>query len=292
MATYSIPKQRVVHPTHHGLVDGGANSDIGSDRDMRILAYDADDRCVNISGVGNHLVNDMRIASFCACAVTKSQLGLVLLVYNQYAYVPQQTQSIHSKIQMQDFGNLVCDSAIKVGGKSRIITPNGFIIPLSFTGGLAYIKHWRPTDEQMISLPQVIMTSNAVWTPTKYDDHDTLHERFHQILTTPINYTDDFYDMTGDITTNHTCITPPIDLISSTDDLDPFESALPPVLTTTFDSSFLDNLDIPRQTEPDYWDSFFDATTSRIIYHSFLDSCLEYNISASDIHDSVVALCF
>jgi hypothetical protein len=144
----------------------------------------------------------------------------------------------------------------------------------------------------MISLPQVIMTSNAVWTPTKYDDHDTLHERFHQILTTPINYTDDFYDMTGDITTNHTCITPPIDLISSTDDLDPFESALPPVLTTTFDSSFLDNLDIPRQTEPDYWDSFFDATTSRIIYHSVLDSCLEYNISASDIHDSVVALCF
>jgi hypothetical protein len=62
---------------------------------MRILAYDADDRRVNISGVGNHLVNDMRIASF--CAVTKSQLGLVLLVYNQYAYVPQQTQSILSK---------------------------------------------------------------------------------------------------------------------------------------------------------------------------------------------------
>jgi hypothetical protein len=88
-ATYSISKRRVVHHTHHSLVDGGANGGIGSDQDMRILAYDADDRCVNISGVGNHLVNDMRITSF--CAVTKSQLGLVLLVYNQYAYVPQQT---------------------------------------------------------------------------------------------------------------------------------------------------------------------------------------------------------
>ena len=141
----------------------------------------------------------------------------------------------------------------------------------------------------MISLPQVIMTSDAVWTPTKYDDLDTLHERFHQIPTTPIDYTDDFYDMTGDVTTNHTCITPPMDPISSTGNPDSFESALPPVLDTTFDSSFLDNLDIPRPTEPDYWDSFFDATTSRIIYHSFLDSCLEYNISASDIHDSVVA---
>jgi hypothetical protein len=120
MATYSISKRRVVHHTHHGLVDGGAKSGIGSDRDMRILAYDADDRRVNISGVGNHLVNDMRIALF--CAVTKSQLGLVLLVYNQYAYVPQQTQSIHSKIQMQDFGNLVCDSAIKVGG-NPVLSP-------------------------------------------------------------------------------------------------------------------------------------------------------------------------
>jgi hypothetical protein len=109
MATYSISKRRVVHHTHHGLVVGGANGGIGSDRDMRILAYDADDRCVNISRVGNHLVNDMHIASF--CAVTKSQLGLVLLVYNQYAYVPQQTQSIHSKIQMQDFGNLVCNKS-------------------------------------------------------------------------------------------------------------------------------------------------------------------------------------
>jgi hypothetical protein len=95
--------------------------------------------------------------------------------------------------------------------------------------------------------------------------------------------------MTGDVTNNHTRITPPIDLISSTDGPDSFESALPPVLDTTFDSSFLDNLDIPRPIEPDYWDSFFNATTSQIIYHSFLDSCLEYNISASDIHDSVVA---
>jgi hypothetical protein len=88
----------------------------------------------------------------------------------------------------------------------------------------------------MISLPQVIMTSDALWTPTKYDDHDALHERFHQIPTTPIDYTDDFYDLKGDVTTNHTRITPPIDLISSPDDPDFFESALPPVLDTTFDS--------------------------------------------------------
>jgi hypothetical protein len=70
MTTFSISKRHVVHHTHHGLVDGGGNGGIGSDRDMRILAYDADNRRVNISGVGNHLVNDMRIASF--CAVTKS----------------------------------------------------------------------------------------------------------------------------------------------------------------------------------------------------------------------------
>jgi len=72
---------------------------------MRILAYDSNDQRVNISGVGNHLVNDKRIATF--CAVTSTQLKLVLLVFHQYAYVPEQTQSIHSKIQLQDYGNLV-----------------------------------------------------------------------------------------------------------------------------------------------------------------------------------------
>jgi hypothetical protein len=46
------------------------------------------------------------------------------------------------------------------------------------------------------------------------------------------------------------------------DDPDSSEPVLPPILDTT------------------YCDSFFDDTTSRIIYHSFLNSCLEYNLSA------------
>jgi hypothetical protein len=50
MATYPISKRRVVHHTHHGLVDGGANSGIGSDRDMRILAYDA--LCPSLAALG------------------------------------------------------------------------------------------------------------------------------------------------------------------------------------------------------------------------------------------------
>ena len=108
-ATYSISRRNITPHIHHGLVDGGANGGIGSDRDICILAFDPDNHQVNISGVNNHLVNNMRIASF--CAVSQSQLGLVLLVYNQYAYVPEQTQFIHSKIKMQDFCNLVCDNS-------------------------------------------------------------------------------------------------------------------------------------------------------------------------------------
>ena len=80
--TYSISARKVQPQLSHGLVDGGANGGIGSDRDMRILAYDSDDRRVNISGVGNHLVNDKRIATF--CAVTSTQLGLVLLVFHAF----------------------------------------------------------------------------------------------------------------------------------------------------------------------------------------------------------------
>jgi hypothetical protein len=107
--------------------------------------------------------------------------------------------------------------------------------------------------------------------------HDFRSKEFSQWGVLPrCGSTDDFYDMTGDVTNNHTRITTPINLISSMDD--PYSSE--PILDTTFDSSFLNNLDIACPTENDYCDSFFDDTTSRIIYHSFLDSCLEYNISA------------
>jgi hypothetical protein len=64
--------------------------------------------------------------------------------------------------------------------------------------------------------------------------------------------TDDFYDMTGVFTNNHTRITTPIGLVSSMDDPDSSEPALPSILDTTFDSSFLNNLDIARPAEHDY----------------------------------------
>ena len=176
--------------------------------------------------------------------------------------------------------------------------------------GLPYLKHWRPSDEQMATLPQVRMTSDCEWLPLKYNDFDTTEERLRMIPTTPIDFTDNFYDLQGNVNTNvdNTFIGNSDDPLSGflwyephqypdeldlTEDVDIFfeEFHTPSegsptshlFVDSALNTSYLDDLRIPRPTEPEYWDSFFDASTCRLIYRGSLDRCDEYNISASDI---------
>ena len=82
-----------------------------------------------------------------------------------------------------------------------ISTPNGTLIPIIYKGGLPYIQHFYPTDKQMREITrEEIMTSPGEWNPSLLDDEpDASQKRLRQFPPTPIDQTDMFYNMEGDI---------------------------------------------------------------------------------------------
>jgi hypothetical protein len=57
----------------------------------------------------------------------------------------------------------VDDRSRNVGGKQRITTPDGYYIPLHTLQELAYFQLRPPTDDELSSLPHVIVTSDQEW---------------------------------------------------------------------------------------------------------------------------------
>jgi hypothetical protein len=143
------------------LMDGGANGGIGG-RDMKLMPYNTDGRRINIGIAGDHQMIGKRLRTL--CAVINTQLGCVLGIFHQYAHVPEQAKSIHSRCQFQTHGNLVCDMATIYGGPQRIDTSDGYQLPLSIQSGLPYINQLYPNADDM-NLPQVEFTSPAEWNP-------------------------------------------------------------------------------------------------------------------------------
>jgi hypothetical protein len=154
------------------LMDGGANGGIGG-RDMKLMPYNTDGRCVNIGIAGDHQMTGKRLGTF--CAVISTQLGRVLGIFHQYDHVPEQAKSIHSRCQFQAHGNLVGDTVTIYGGPQRIDTLDGYQLPLSIRSGLPYIHQTYPNADDM-NLPQVEFTSPAEWNPDLRDDNRTTDE--------------------------------------------------------------------------------------------------------------------
>ena len=82
-----------------------------------------------------------------------------------------------------------------------ITTPSGPMVPIVYKDGLLHIKHFYPTNKQMVEIVhEEIMTSAAVWNPTLLDNSvGATILRIIQSPTTPIEFTDDFYNLQGDI---------------------------------------------------------------------------------------------
>ena len=79
--------------------------------------------------------------------------------------------TIHSAVQLEDYG-LIVDEKSKAlcHGRQLIQTPDGYLIPLTFTNGLAYM-HMRPyTNTEWLDLPHILFTSDKEWDPSLYDD--------------------------------------------------------------------------------------------------------------------------
>ena len=180
------------------LVDGGANGGIAGSADSRRMdPLSHLDLHVNVTGVGEHTINDIPIARF--CAVSQSQYGNVLCVYHEYVGGNIQERTIHSKIQLMDYGNKVDDTAMSLGGQQTIITHGGHIFPLSLQNGFCHLLQQIPTDEEMRVLPQVIMISDRVWDPSIYDDKITMSEYFKHLPHIPAGENKEMYDIEGNL---------------------------------------------------------------------------------------------
>src|SRR5688572_18038031 len=149
---------------HKGsLVDQGANGEIAVD-DVHIIAKT--DRSVDIQGIDNHRINKIPIVT--VGGVINTQKGLAIAIMHQYAYTGK-GKSIHSSAQLEAHKQAVHDKSTKVGGKQRIETLDGYVIPLNIRSGLPYMSIRPFTDKEWDNLPHVILTADVDWDPTVID---------------------------------------------------------------------------------------------------------------------------
>jgi hypothetical protein len=164
-------------PTFQGsLVDGGCNGGLAGD-DCIILETHSFGK-VDIVGVGDNLIKDVALCT--AAGLIETSEGPIIGIMHNYAALGK-GGSIHSPLQMQDFGVLIDDKAKtqkRMDGEFGIqkvrIVSNGtvFDIPLVLNGGLPYFKMVPPTQEQLAdeTIPRVTLTSDMPWDPSKYDE--------------------------------------------------------------------------------------------------------------------------
>jgi hypothetical protein len=84
-----------------------------------------------------------------------------------------------SCLEMEAHGADINDCSCRLpGGKQRIFM-DGYQLPLDFKNGLAYLLCRIPIDEELASLPHIVMTSDVYWDSSHYDkDIDNLAD-FH-----------------------------------------------------------------------------------------------------------------
>ena len=88
---------------------------------------------------------------------------------NECAYYGK-GHSIHSSGQIEWQTNIVDDKSVQVGGQQRIITIDGYSMPLMCKGGLMSLKFQViPTDTDLQKYPSVHLTSPQQWDPSVLD---------------------------------------------------------------------------------------------------------------------------
>ena len=146
------------------LIDGGANGGM-SGADVRLLetGYDTAD----VSGIADNAVQNLPIVT-CA-GLVESTTGPIVVIMHQYAHYGK-GKTIHSVNQLLQFGVNVDATPRMFGGKQRIRTSSGHVIPLHIRNGLAYMDMSPPTDHDMDIYPTVMITSDTPWDPNSIDD--------------------------------------------------------------------------------------------------------------------------
>ena len=148
------------------LVDRGENGIVAGADYVWIGGPDTP-RYVNITGMDNHQLTDIRIGTVGALA--QSNYGKVILIFHEAAHVGR-NQTILSAIQMTHYYNRVDDRAIRAAGGQQIKTIDEHNFALSIVNVLPYVQMRPYTEEEFHTLPYVIMTSEKEWDPRVFDN--------------------------------------------------------------------------------------------------------------------------
>jgi hypothetical protein len=73
---------------------------------------------------------------------------------------------------------------------------DNYQIPLDIIGGLPYLRCRKPTDEEVATLPNIIMTSDVEWDPSVYDHHIDDMNKFYDVTKDVVEY--DKFDQYGE----------------------------------------------------------------------------------------------
>ena len=149
---------------HQSFVDRGANGGLAGS-DVRVL--NTSPRQCAVIGINNHEIPGLDIVQRAALVNTIN--GIVNLIMNESAYYGK-GHTIHSSGPIEWHTNTVDDKSVQVGGQQRIITIDGYSMPLMCKGGLMYLKFQGiPTDKDLQTYPSVQLTSPQEWDPSVLD---------------------------------------------------------------------------------------------------------------------------
>ena len=88
---------------------------------------------------------------------------------NEYACYGK-GHTTHSSGQIEWFKNSVDDTSVQVGGKQRICTIDGYVMPLVYRGGLMYLSLiGKSTETDLERYPAVHLTGPHEWDPSVLD---------------------------------------------------------------------------------------------------------------------------
>ena len=158
--------------SQHSLMDRGANGGYAG-ADCRLLAQHSPPRYADVTGIGDHTITNLQIGTY--AGVVDSQHGPIVLIMHQYAGYGK-GKSIHAAGQWEHYGHTVDDKSKTVGGKQRVTTRDGYVIPIQIRNGLPHIAMHPPTNDELSDLPNVLVTSDLPWDPHILDCEQTIDD--------------------------------------------------------------------------------------------------------------------
>ena len=184
----------------HGLVDGGANQTLAGANMRSMDTNVVFDRCdIILAGeTYNPDMLNLPVGTYCAVLTTKRNQRVLGVFPHTIGY--GKGPSVLSTHQMREHGIRVDEIFHRHGGSQSIYHPENRRFGLKVRHALPYLQMEYPTDEEMTSLPQVLMTGED-WDPNVLDDNDDDNENDHFFDANDSFDMDDdaFYESRGDI---------------------------------------------------------------------------------------------